>query len=97
LDVSEEKVMNMRTTKISIIATLILFGSQTVMAGSIRCGGRIISDGKRNGTGQYEVLKKCGEPTERIGNNWIYEKQNKRNVIVFKDNGTIASIHQVNK
>jgi len=86
--------MKVRTTQISIIAVLILFASQTAFAGSIRCGQRIISDGGRNGPGQYEVLKKCGEPTERIGNNWIYEKGQKRYVVVFKDNGTIAKIHQ---
>ena len=86
--------MKVRTTQISIIAVFILFASQTALAGSIRCGSRIISDGGRDGLGQYEVLKKCGEPTARLGRNWIYEKGSKRTVVIFKDNGTIARIHQ---
>ena len=73
-------------------ATIFALGYMTsALAGSIRCGVHIIQDGGRNGPGKYEVLKKCGEPVDRFGNTWIYEKGG-RYVITFKDNGQIARI-----
>ena len=42
-----------------------------------------------------EVLKRCGEPTFRQGNSWVYEKGSKRTVIVFKDSGEISSIKRL--
>lgn len=59
---------------------------------SIRCGVHLIQDGQRNGPGKYEVLKKCGEPLERFGNTWIYEKNRTHYVLTFKDNGQLQSI-----
>ena len=84
--------MKMKTLLITLIAgfsTLIL---QSVYAGSMRCGSHLISDGGRVGPGTYEVLKRCGEPTFRQGNSWVYDKGKKRYVIIFNDSGGIASI-----
>jgi len=41
---------------------------------SMRCGTHIISAGQPNAPGKYEVLKRCGEPTQRYGDTWVYEK-----------------------
>lgn len=43
-------------------------------SGSMRCGTHVVSPAGRHGPGKYEVLKKCGEPTARVGDTWIYEK-----------------------
>lgn len=61
-------------------------------AGSMRCGAHIIQDGGRNGPGKYEVLKKCGEPVDRFGNSWIYEKSGGQYTLVFNDNGILLTI-----
>ncbi len=84
--------MKMKTLLITLIAGLSTLMLQSVYAGSIRCGSHIISDGGRSGPGTYEVLKRCGEPTVRQGNAWVYEKGKNRYVIVFKDSGEISSI-----
>jgi len=61
--------------------------------GSMRCGTHIISAGARNGTDRYEVLKKCGEPTQRHGDTWIYELTGgARRVVVFGADGNLSRI-----
>jgi hypothetical protein len=63
--------------KLSWIVAALLLSTLTLepafAAGSMRCGTHIISPG-RQGPGKYEVLKKCGEPTARTGDIWIYEQ-----------------------
>jgi hypothetical protein len=61
--------------------------------GSIRCGSHIISAGERQNTKKYEVLKKCGEPTIRQGDTWIYELSGQtRRVVVFDAGGRVMRI-----
>ena len=61
--------------------------------GSMRCGSHIISAGERHGAGKYEVLKKCGEPTSRSGNTWVYEQPGgARRVVVFDLSGSVSRI-----
>jgi len=75
----------------AILSTLTL--EPAFASGSMRCGQHVISGGGRQGPGQYEVLKKCGEPTQRMGNTWVYDKPGqKRRVIRFNDNGMIIRI-----
>ena len=63
--------------KLSWIVAAIFLSTLTLepafAAGSMRCGTHIISPGRQS-PGKYEVLKKCGEPTARTGDIWIYEK-----------------------
>jgi hypothetical protein len=66
---------------------------ESALADSVRCGSHIISTGERHGTDKYEVLKKCGEPTIRAGNTWIYEKPNaSKSVMVFDASGKLSRI-----
>jgi hypothetical protein len=66
---------------------------QTALAGSMRCGTHIISTGGLHGPGKYEVLKKCGEPTVRSGDTWIYDKPGgMKYVVVFDAAGYLARI-----
>ena len=87
--------MKMRTIQITTIVAFTLFAVQSASAGSMRCGSHTISDGGRHGPGKYEVLKRCGEPTVRSGNNWVYDTGQKRYVVVFKDSGTISTVNQL--
>ncbi len=85
--------MKIKTPLITLIVGFSTLMFQSVYAGSIRCGSHLISDGGRHGPGAYELLKRCGEPTFRQGNTWVYEKGNKRYLIQFNDNGAITSIN----
>ena len=86
------KTKTLLVTLITVFSTLMF---QSVYAGSMRCGSHLISDGGRHGPGIYEVLKRCGEPTFRQGNSWVYEKGNKRIVIIFNSKGSISSIKNI--
>ena len=77
------------------IVASVLFLSTFMLepAFAMRCGTHIISDGQRHGTGKYEVLKKCGEPTARSGNTWIYEQHGgAKHVLVFDASGRLSRI-----
>jgi hypothetical protein len=76
-----------------LIITLFAMGSvMSASAASMRCGVHIIQTGSISGTGKYEVEKKCGAPTQRYGNTWIYVLKGREYTIIFKDNGTISTI-----
>ena len=80
---------------ILIIASVFLlaFMLKPALADSVRCGSHIISSGERHGTDKYEVLKKCGEPTIRAGDIWIYEKaRGVKTIMVFDASGKLSSI-----
>ncbi len=63
------------------------------LADSVRCGSHILSTGGRHSADKYEVLKKCGEPTIRAGNTWIYEKSHgAKSVMVFDASGKLSRI-----
>jgi len=86
--------MNIKIPLVTFIAGFSMLMFQSAYAGSMKCGQHIISDGGRTGPGTYEVLKRCGEPSFRQGNTWVYERGEKRRVaVVFKDNGEISSIN----
>ena len=78
-----------------IVASVILLSMllmELAVAGSMRCGSHIISTGGLHGPGKYEVLKKCGEPTVRSGDTWIYENGGVKYVVVFDAAGYLARI-----
>ena len=67
---------------------------QPASAGSMTCGTHIISSGQGNSPGQYEVLKRCGEPDARQGDTWIYEKSSSvTRRIRFDRDGNILDIN----
>ena len=79
-----------------IVASVILLSMllmDTALAGSMRCGTHLITTGGLHGPGKYEVLKKCGEPTVRSGDTWIYDKPGGvKYVVVFDASGYLARI-----
>lgn len=75
----------------SVLLSALMLG--TAFADSMRCGQHIISSGGLHGPDKYEVLKKCGEPTVRAGNSWIYEMSGGRTYkVVFGSDGSILRI-----
>ena len=78
-----------------IVSTIALssIAMQSVFAsGSMRCGTHIVSAAQRTGPGMYEVLKKCGEPTERFGNTWIYKRGSATYEVHFNSQGQVTRI-----
>ena len=74
---------------------LMLFMIESALAGSIRCGTHLISDGGRHGPGMYEVMKKCGEPTHMYGSTWIYERSGEpRKKLHFNSSGMLEKISE---
>ncbi len=77
---------------IAAVSLSILTLEPAFATGSMRCGTHIISAGSRSGTTMYEVLKKCGEPTERYGNTWVYAKGSSKRVLTFNTAGVVMRI-----
>jgi hypothetical protein len=82
------------TFKLVGVTLLLAMGfMESATAASMRCGTHVISSGQGNSPGQYEVLKRCGEPTFRQGNTWIYERSSSvARRIRFDNNGMILDI-----
>lgn len=84
------------TKKVKLIGMALVLAagfSQSANASSMRCGTHIISSGQANSPGQYEVLKRCGEPDYRQGNTWIYERSSSvTKQIRFDRDGRIIEI-----
>ncbi len=76
----------------STFVLLTLMPEPVFASGSMRCGSHIVSAGQRHGPGKYEVLKKCGEPTERNGDTWIYDRGSKKYVVMFDPSGMLMRI-----
>lgn len=75
----------------ALAGTMLLCNS--AQAASMRCGSHIIQSDQRHGMGKYEVLKRCGEPTERYGNTWIYDEPGKmKRVLRFGQDGLLSEI-----
>ena len=87
----------MTCKSIWIVASVFILSNLMVepafATGSMRCGTHIISSSERRGPDKYEVLKKCGEPTNRAGNTWIYKLPGgATRVVVFDQSGRISRI-----
>ncbi len=54
---------------------LMLLTDPALSGGSMKCGIHLIHAGGRHPPSKYEVLKKCGEPTFREGNTWVYQSR----------------------
>ena len=83
------------TLKFIVAALLLATGSMgtAVADDSMSCGTHIISSGQDDSPGMYEVLKRCGEPTYRQGNTWIYKKSGLEHRIRFDTDGNILDIN----
>ena len=91
------------STKLTFVAALGLFISLVAMQAvasdrSIRCGTHLIyGGGGKDSASMYEVLKKCGEPEAKNGNNWIYIQGSMLRVLTFNYEGRLAIIESRRK
>jgi hypothetical protein len=87
--------MNHHYLPIFAIAALLLAG--TAQAGTLRCGNAFITDDQPDGQSRQQVLAKCGEPTNRDGDDWYYDRADVGQgtyVLHFNDSGELESIEQ---
>ena len=78
------------------VALLLVMSSMEIAVadGSMSCGTHIISSGQDDSPGRYEVLKRCGEPTYRQGNTWVYKKSGGiEHKVRFDSDGIILDIN----
>ena len=76
-------------------AALMLFAGQAPGGGSMQCGIHLIHAGGRHSPSKYEVLKKCGEPTFREGNTWVYDSgRGSARILRFNRNGFVVNIQE---
>jgi hypothetical protein len=86
--------------KIAATVLLLAFVAAQAIAAdrSMRCGTYLIySGGGKNSTGMYEVLRKCGEPTIKNSDTWIYEQGSMFRVLTFNYEGRLARIESRRK
>lgn len=69
-----------------------LVATDAALAGAIRCGNYLIEDSTRTAPGKYEILKKCGQPTAKVGNAWVYDRGGSKRVVHFNDSGRVDRI-----
>ena len=85
-------------TKLTFVATLGLLISFVAMQAvasdrSMRCGTYLIyAGGGKDSASMYEVLKKCGEPEAKNGNNWIYVQGSMLRFLTFNYQGRLSII-----
>ncbi len=73
----------------AFLAAILLFTVPVASyAGSLRCGGTLISPGDT----ERELLDACGAPTDRQGSEWLYERRGKVPVVVTVNRGVVSFI-----
>ncbi len=85
----------MTALRTTLLSALLLGASLQATAGEMRCGNQLIFDDQIDPMLMVQVLEKCGEPTERRGNEWYYQEQGK--VLIFNDNQQLESIQDASE
>ena len=87
--------MKIRYRYIAGFTGLLLGG--TAQASSITCGNAIITDDQPEGQFKQQILDKCGQPTLKDGDNWLYDRSDAGQgiyVLHFNGSGQVDSIKQ---
>lgn len=80
-----------RLAPLILLASLALAG--TAGAGTLRCDGDLFDDNSREAVFKHTLLEQCGEPDERYGNTWIYQRGPElRKVVQFDTDGQLERI-----
>ena len=87
---NEEPGMIKKTTAIAVSILFSAILMEPAQA-AFRCGTHLLVTGEAK---TYEVLKKCGDPKERLGNTWIYEKSGFTHELRFDRNGVLLDINR---
>ena len=92
--------MSARKLAVFVAVALVLASlpEEVFASDSMRCGRHIISAGQRHGPTQYEILKKCGEPSSKTGYTWFYESPRAATrAVVFGFDGTVMRIERLSR
>ena len=84
----------MKTLTTVIGSILVLCGTSTAMAGTMKCGTHHIDDGQAEGQTQTEIRAKCGEPDEEKWSDWVYKRDDKTYRLHFNDNKKLETIYE---
>lgn len=84
----------MKKSIIFVVFASFMLVSLDSNAASIRCGTKNFSSTTRVAPLQSDILKACGEPTERRGGAWIYKKKGK--MLKFVD-GKLKDVINIKK
>ena len=87
----------MKTITLGLAVAFVMMSLFTVpvQAASMRCGVHIIQGGGRHSPTSFEVLRKCGEPTERRASTWFYTIKGKNWQLRFNGNGLLLTVTQL--
>ena len=85
----------MTAFRATLMSALLLGAATQAAANEMRCGDGLIFDDEVEPMLMVNVLEKCGEPTERRGDEWYYGEQGK--VLIFNDDQQLESIQDANE
>ncbi len=77
---------------VALWAIIMLSAPTLAVEGFMRCGNHLISGEDIEGPTKAEVLEKCGEPTSREGDMWVYEEPGKPTRVLHFDGGRLERI-----
>ena len=83
--------MSRKIQSLLAVAAFAVIAAEPALA--MRCGTHVISGGQQNSPSKYEVLKRCGEPDERVGNTWIYTSGSVSRELRFDSDGRLLDIY----
>ena len=87
-----------------LVLFLLVSLSGNLLADSFRCGRKLVKTGESSNA----LVKKCGQPVRKLKSNeqvklhgqqkrtavsnWVYERRNKKDMVVSIKNGTVVRI-----
>ncbi|MEP5764479.1 MAG: DUF2845 domain-containing protein [Halieaceae bacterium] len=78
----------------TLVGLALLLQPTPSLAASMRCGSHLIEDGGLHGPTMYEVIKKCGQPTQIMSYTYIYEISGRTYELRFSGAGILTTIRQ---
>jgi len=84
-----------RLARVGLFSLILMFMASMAMASdkSMRCSGNLIyAGGGKDSALMYEVLRKCGEPVSKQGDQWVYVQGNMQRVLTFRPDGRLQQI-----
>jgi len=81
----------MKILPIGTTSLLLFLTTTAAFAAGMRCGSRLVEIGDT----EYEVARKCGQPSYKEGNRWIYDRGTGRFLKILKfGNGKLLFIDE---
>ncbi len=85
----------MKLSTATVVLLITATWSTSAHSTSMRCGPHLIHGGGRHGPTDFEILRKCGEPSERRAKSWIYRISGRKYELRFNGNRILLSIRQL--